>query len=98
MRGDLHHLCPNFFGRTHERAATDRCAAASISAHAIRYYSRVAVDKVHIVDVNTQLVGHDLCHRRLVTLTMRMSTGQRGHFASGMHTQASAFPEAGDAT
>ena len=77
------------------RGAAHRAGAAAVGAHAERNLPGVAVDDLHLLHRNAQLVGHQLRERRLVPLPVRVRARVHGHPARRMHADLARLVEAG---
>src|SRR3989441_13327624 len=95
FRSDLPPLVLDLLQAPEDRAAADARRAAAVGAHAERDLRGVAVDDLHLLHGEPQLVGHQLGERRLVPLAVGVGAREHGHRAGGMDADLARLPEPG---
>src|SRR5262245_37397187 len=78
--------------RAGEGVAAEARAAAAERADRLRRAQGVAVADDHVLPGDTELVGDDLCERRLVALAVRARPGDRRDLAAALDTDDAALP------
>ena len=94
VRGEELRLVLDLARRDGERGAADRRRPAAVRAPAHRRVVGVAVNHLHVVDVDAELVGDDLREGRLLALAVRRRADEHVHLAARMEADDGAFPQA----
>src|SRR5262249_60428135 len=91
-RGDAAALLTHLHRHALKRAPPEGDAAAAEGAEALGPRARVAVDHLHVVGGDAEMVGHDLGEGRFVPLPVRARARDGGDLAGALHLDAAALP------